>query len=291
MFNARQSIHQDPAAKKFQIGDLLFAQFNCPAQYEPMGIWTETDNLLHVLNSKMAWKTSTGMCSAEPGETVFFRKGAYLAMEHFEEDACIEVYFIPDSFVRETVFELAEDLPQLSERSDPLEMAMHVKPDVALSAFLQAMTVYFAADEKPPAALLRLKLKELLTAILIGNNNPMLSYYFRSLAASDGPSIPAIMESNFSHNLSIEAFAQLCHRSLSSFKREFQKLYGTSPGKWLLERRLQHSRSLMQTTGLSITEIVFECGFGDVSHFSKTFKKKFGCPPNAYRDHSVSAPK
>jgi AraC-like DNA-binding protein len=76
----------------------------------------------------------------------------------------------------------------------------------------------------------------------------------------------------------------MCHRSLSSFKREFRKVYGTTPGKWLMERRLIHSASLLQTTDLSVTEISFECGFEDVSHFSRSFKEKFGQSPSDYRD-------
>ena len=281
MLNAIESIQINQSAKKFQIGDLLFAQFDCHAQNEPLGLWAETDHLLHVLNSKLSWKTPSGICSVEAGQSVFFRKGAYVSLEHPDGEACIEVFFIPDTFVRETVIELAEDLPSLAHAIDSQEAAIHVNHDVGLSAFLQAMTIYFTADEKPPVALLRLKLKELLTGILVGQSNPMLSSYLRSLAATDAPSIQAIMETNFANNLSIDDFARMSHRSLSSFKREFRKHFQTSPGRWLLERRLQHSHSLIQTTGMSVTEIMFECGFGDLSHFSRTFKKKFGCSPNA----------
>jgi len=95
------------------------------------------------------------------------------------------------------------------------------------------------------------------------------------------------MEANFHHNLPIETFAEMCHRSLSSFKRDFRKLYGTSPGRWLVGRRLSHAMSLLQHTQLSITQISFECGFEDLSHFSRAFKDKFGRNPSAYR--AVSA--
>ncbi len=90
--------------------------------------------------------------------------------------------------------------------------------------------------------------------------------------------------------LLFEAFAQMCHRSLSSFKREFRKHYGTSPGRWLLERGLERAASLLQTTGMSVTEIMFECGFEDLSHFSRAFKEKFGLSPSVYRGaRSVTA--
>jgi AraC family transcriptional regulator, exoenzyme S synthesis regulatory protein ExsA len=281
VLNALESIRSNPIAKRFEIGEILFAQFSCPG--ESVVIWSQTDYLIHVLSGTAAWKTSTGTWSAEAGQTMFFKKGALISPQHSGDDLCVQTFFITDEFVRETVRELAADVPAASEPVGEREMAIRVNNDMALSAFFHAMTVYFAADEKPPEALLKLKLKELLTSILVGRSNLLLSSYFRSLTACDGPSIAAIMEMNFCHNLPMEAFAQMCHRSLSSFKREFQKHYGTSPGRWLLERRLERSAALLRTTQMSVTEIMFECGFEDLSHFSKAFKEKFGHSPSIYR--------
>lgn len=189
--------------------------------------------------------------------------------------------------VRETVIGFAANLPALSAAVDQREQTIRVKNDATLSAFLQAMTIYFTADQPPAEALLELKVKELVTSIVLGNNNPALSAYFRSIVDSDAPPIAPIMEANFHHNLPIETFAEMCHRSLSSFKRDFRKLYGTSPGRWLVGRRLSHAMSLLQHTQMSITQISFECGFEDLSHFSRAFKDKFGRNPSAYR--AVSA--
>lgn len=283
LLNALEAIRSNPIARRFEIGDILFAQFKCPEQDEPIGIWTQTDHFVHVLNGETTWKMDSGTWSAEAGQTVFFKKGVYILPEHSGDDICLQLYFIPDAFVRETVMEVAADLSVVSEPVDSREQAIRVKNDIGLSAFFQAMTVYFMGKEEMSEVLLKLKLKELLASILVGQSNPKLSAYFRSIAASDAPSISAIMEMNFCHNLSLEDFAQLSHRSLSSFKREFRKHYGTSPGKWLLERRLERSASLLQSTGMSVTEIMFECGFEDLSHFSRAFKEKFGRSPNTYR--------
>ena len=283
LMNAFEALRLNPIARRFEIGDMVFAQFNCPEQAEPFGLWAQTDHFIHVLAGKSSWKMTNESCSAEAGQTVFFKKGVYIMPEHFGEDICVQVYFIPDASVREAVMEVAADLPAVSETVDPREQAIRVKKDVGLSAFFQAMSVYFAESEEPCEALLKLKLKELLTSILVGQCNPKLSAYFRSVASCEAPSISAIMEMNFCHNLSLDNFAQLCHRSLSSFKREFRKQYGTSPGKWLLERRLERSASLLQSTGMNVTEIMFECGFEDLSHFSRSFKEKFGQSPNTYR--------
>ena len=55
---------------------------------------------------------------------------------------------------------------------DAREPVFRVNNDMALSAFFQSMLVYFAGDEEPPEALLKLKLKELLTSILMSPGNP-----------------------------------------------------------------------------------------------------------------------
>jgi AraC family transcriptional regulator, exoenzyme S synthesis regulatory protein ExsA len=283
LLNASESLRSNPIARRFEIGDMIFAQFNCPEQEEPVGMWTQTDYFVHVLAGKTSWKIATGTLSAEAGQTVFFKKGVYILPMHSVSDLCVQLYFIPDAFVRGIVMEMAVDLPVVSEPVDLREQAIRVENDIGLSAFFQAMSIYFAGEEELSGALLKLKLRELLISILVSQSNPKLSAYFRAFAASDAPSIAAIMEMNFCHNLSLDNFAQMCHRSLSSFKRDFRKHYGTSPGKWLLERRLERSASLLQSTGMSVTEIMFECGFEDLSHFSRSFKEKFGRSPNIYR--------
>jgi transcriptional regulator GlxA family with amidase domain len=116
-----------------------------------------------------------------------------------------------------------------------------------------------------------------------------LAAYFRKIAESDGPSVAEIMESNFRFNLSLQEYARLCHRSLSSFKREFQTSFQESPGKWLLRKRLDYAAALLRSSKLNVTQIAFESGFKDVSHFSRVFKQQFRIPPFTYRENLLAA--
>jgi AraC family transcriptional regulator, exoenzyme S synthesis regulatory protein ExsA len=288
MLNGLEAIRSDRTARRFDIGELLFAQFACP-EGDDAGIWTQADYLIHLLSGEATWKTALGDWSAVAGEALFVKKGVCCFPRHAGEDLCLQLFFLPDGLVREAVRELAPEMPATSQSNDESEVLIRVNNDVALSAFFHAMALYFAGDENPPEALLRLKLKELITSILLGQSNPRLSAYFKALAASEAPSIAATMERNFRHNLSMESFAQMCHRSLSSFKREFLRLYATSPGRWLLERRLEHAASLLKNTSMSVTEVMLDSGFEDSSHFSRAFKERFGRPPSGYRRAGVQA--
>jgi AraC family transcriptional regulator, exoenzyme S synthesis regulatory protein ExsA len=148
---------------------------------------------------------------------------------------------------------------------------------------------YFAGQQKPAEPLVQLKVKELIMGLLTGGSNPLIAAYFRSQEHHDAPSVREIMETNFRFNLSLEEYAQLCHRGLSSFKRDFGRAFAEAPGRWLLRRRLDYAAALLRNTTRNVTEIVFDCGFEDVSHFSRVFKARFQLSPTAYRE-TVSAP-
>jgi AraC-like DNA-binding protein len=283
VLNLYDTIRSDPGMNKLEIGDFLFAEYTCGIGAEKLGAWAQTDYLVHVVNGRKTWHTLDGVWAANPGETLFFKKGAAIIEQHFEVDFCVLLFFIPDALVRRTVREMAGSLNPPVSRAASLRAAARVENDVALSAFFQSMRTYFSGREKPSEPLLRLKLKELIVSVLTSGRNPALAAYFRAIGESDAPSVSEIMEANFRFNLSLDEFARLCHRSLSSFKRDFQVHFAEAPGKWLLRKRLDYSAALLRGSKLSVTEVAFESGFEDVSHFSRVFKEKFGVPPVGYR--------
>ena len=283
MLNFYEAVRSNPSINRLEIGDFLFAQYTCGLGDEKVGIWAHTDYLVYVVTGKKTWRTSDGVWEADPGETLFFKKGAAIINQHFEVDFCLLMFFIPDQLIRSTVREIAGSLPATASSIAPIKSTARVENDITLSAFLQSMRTYFSGTEMPSEPLLRLKLKELIVSLLTSGRNPGLAAYFRQLGEGDAPPVAEIMETNFRFNLSLEEYARLCHRSLSSFKRDFQTSFQESPGKWLLRKRLDYSAALLRTSKLPVTEIAFESGFEDVSHFSRVFKEQFHVSPVGYR--------
>lgn len=195
--------------------------------------------------------------------------------------------FIPDALLRNVVREVTSALSLKAANTVSIKTALRIENDVALAALFQSMRTYLSGNQKPPEPLVHLKLKELVISVLTSGTNSELAAYFCRLGESDSPSIAEIMETNFRFNLSLEEFAKLCHRSLSSFKREFQMQFRESPGKWLLQRRLEHSAKLLLKSPMNVTEIAFKSRFEDVSHFSRVFKERFGTPPLSYRQNAA----
>jgi AraC-like DNA-binding protein len=290
MLNLYESVRTNPSYSKLEIGDFLFAEYTCGVTAKKLPSFTETDYLVHVVTGRKSWHTSDGVWRARPGDTLFFKKGATIVEQHFEADVCLLLLFIPDALMRSTVREVSDVLKLQAAESAPIKTAMRVENDVALAALFQSMRTYLSAKQKPPEPLVRLKLKELVTSVLTSGTNSELASHFRRMGASDSPLVAEIMEAHFRYNLSLHEYAKLCHRSLSSFKREFQVQFQESPGKWLLQRRLNYSETLLRNSSMNVTEIAFESGFKDVSHFSRVFKARFGVPPLAYRQEiSVAA--
>lgn len=283
MLNLYESVRDNPRYNKLAIGDFLFSEYTCGISDGRLGLWAHSDYLVNVVTGRKTWHTSDGVWVANPGETLFFKKGAAIVEQHFELDFCLLMFFIPDDFIRSTVREIAGNLNVASPGFTAIQSAVRVEHDVGLTAFFQSMRTYFAGTEKPAEPLLRLKLKELIVSILTSGRNPALATYFRRVGEGTLPAVAEIMEANFRFNLSLEEYARMCHRSLSSFKRDFQNHFQETPGKWLLHRRLNYSAALLRTSKLNVTEIAFESGFEDVSHFSRVFKERFHTPPIFYR--------
>jgi AraC-like DNA-binding protein len=80
--------------------------------------------------------------------------------------------------------------------------------------------------------------------------------------------------------VALSRFAYLTGRSLATFKRDFEKLFRTSPSRWLQQRRLQEAHYLLKEKGLSPSDVYTEVGFEDLSHFSFAFKKAYGVAPS-----------
>ncbi|WP_428331505.1 helix-turn-helix domain-containing protein [Mucilaginibacter sp.] len=87
------------------------------------------------------------------------------------------------------------------------------------------------------------------------------------------------MLSNFHFNVPVEKFAQLTGRSLAGFKRDFQKAFSKPPRHWLQEKRLDTAKYLIETKHQKPSAIYLELGFETLSHFSHSFRKKFGKAP------------
>ncbi|MEV6613211.1 helix-turn-helix domain-containing protein [Streptomyces sp. NPDC051051] len=88
---------------------------------------------------------------------------------------------------------------------------------------------------------------------------------------------------NLDQRLSVTELAAHAHMSTRNFSRRFHETTGMSPAKWILTRRLDEARRLLETTTWSITRISAACGFASAVTFRQNFTAHYATTPTSYR--------
>jgi AraC-like DNA-binding protein len=216
---------------------------------------------------------------------VFVRKGAWIFENFLDKGFCVVLFFIPDEFIRSTLKTKSRPIEKKSQKFEPV---MILDKSETLAAFFHSISSYFSETHEPDKSLLELKFRELILTIADNpNNHELLSYFGSIMSDEQHGALQRVMEENYCFNLKLEVYAELCNRSLSTFKRDFQKVYGMPPGDWLLEQRLNHALCLLRDRQKSISEAAFESGFESASHFSRSFKRRFGVNPSSFKEENT----
>ena len=84
-------------------------------------------------------------------------------------------------------------------------------------------------------------------------------------------------------DLSLARLSELLCLSPSRLAHLFKAETGVSPMRYLKTQRMQKAKLLLETTPLSIKEVMIYVGVNDKSHFIKDFKKEFNLSPTSYR--------
>ena len=276
--------------RQFQCGKSLITAFTCPLEARLMktrfaDLWTQYNYLFYVIGGEKKWHTAKGTYHIQQESCVFVRKGGFILEQVMDTGFCVMLFFIPDEFIRDTLYERTKPLANSGESFDQLLL---LDANETLKGFFLSMYAYYTQIQEPDAALLEVKFKELILNIACNNANDGLQRYFSTLLHEPHEeTIKRVMEDNFCYNLKLETYAGLCNRSLSAFKRDFERLFLTTPGKWLLEKRLHHALHLLQHHHKTVGDAAFESGFESNAHFSRAFKARFGKTPMAARGEVV----
>jgi AraC-like DNA-binding protein len=89
--------------------------------------------------------------------------------------------------------------------------------------------------------------------------------------------------------LDVEALARGVHMSAGHLSREFKRVYGESPYSYLMTRRIERAKALLDRGDLSVTEVCFAVGSSSLGTFSTRFTELVGMPPSVYRRQAARA--
>jgi AraC-like DNA-binding protein len=276
-------LHVMPSTfKRLTATGLLFAYYVCPAVALKYTIYTEQNFFLYIHRGRKILHTAGESYTLMPGKCVLVLKGAYI-MEWFADELEIMIISIPENFIRNIVQEVHPMNFVNFQPQHVNDLVLELKDNTGMQACLDSMLPYFHLVPPPSDHILELKFREFVLNVLLNPGNRKVIEYFNQRMQEVKPSVQEIMEKNFMHNIGLLDFAKLSCRSLASFKREFRELYAVSPGRWILQKRLDYAKQLLLMTQKSINEVAIASGFENSTHFSRVYKDKFGMPPTHYR--------
>jgi AraC-like DNA-binding protein len=94
------------------------------------------------------------------------------------------------------------------------------------------------------------------------------------------------IEANSQQQIDLDAAASQAGISPFHFLRLFANVLGVTPHQYLVRSRLRHAARLLADEDISVTDIAYDVGFGDLSNFVRTFHRVAGVSPRAFREAS-----
>ena len=100
---------------------------------------------------------------------------------------------------------------------------------------------------------------------------------------NDAIAIKDYIDAHANETLTIPEISRLVQRSTSSATTIFKNFFGVSPKQYIMQAKFKLAERLLLEGKLSVDEISDTLSFCSTQHFSKSFRKSYGCSPSQFR--------
>ncbi len=230
-------------------------------------------SIVYVVNGKVKINTFDGKeLIIENGEMLFMPRDSYTISDYLRDGRDMEVYLL--FFDHDIALKFLASQKKKSISHSTI-CKLHATQNIIL--FLENI-LHMRFDSPHDKQLLELKLLEFLYLISQENRDDFIATLQTSESHKQKRDIVSIMNAHFDKNLSVSDFASLSGRSLSTFNRVFKKRFDKTPKQWLIEKKMTKAQELL-SCGRTVTEVAFEVGYSNVSHFIKAYKSIYNQTP------------
>ncbi|SDQ09659.1 transcriptional regulator, AraC family [Chryseobacterium soldanellicola] len=200
------------------------------------------------------------------------------------KDSCelVIVTFYPD--ILKKIYE--RELPSLLQAPKKIisnTSSEIISNDFLIQKYIDGLLFYFKNPSLVNEDILILKLKEIILLLSQTQNAETIQEILSQLFSPKSYIFKQTIESQLFSQVTIEELASQNNLSVSSFKREFAKLYNDTPANYIKTKKLEKAAELLSVSDKRITEIAFDCGFNDLANFTKSFSNKYQITPTNYR--------
>ena len=95
------------------------------------------------------------------------------------------------------------------------------------------------------------------------------------------------IEENFRSGITLEQLAKNCSMSVTNFRREWQKIYHSTPIQYRDKIRLSYAKEYLISGYYSVSEIAARCGFESPAYFIRFFGKQTGMTPGEFKKQAM----
>lgn len=127
-------------------------------------------------------------------------------------------------------------------------------------------------------------LLEVLLFCMLRNDNLSIIKDKNTALNRECTQIKNYLDANYAENITLDTLASLTHMNKYYMAHAFASYTGLSPINYLIQKRVQEGKSLLESTTLSIAQVSETLGFSSQSYFSQAFKKATGKTPIQYRN-------
>lgn len=103
--------------------------------------------------------------------------------------------------------------------------------------------------------------------------------------------VMAFVDANIALDLGVSRLAAVAGMSPYYFCRSFKQSTGITPHRYVLQRRMEQAKRLLEQKPAHLLEIARRTGFSDQSQFTRVFHKIVGMTPSKYRKELLALPK
>ncbi|WP_027303111.1 response regulator transcription factor [Rudanella lutea] len=263
--------------------EMTFVAYRSDVYPERNEVFFEEHAVIVVLEGEKKFSSPTQELHVHKGQILFFQRGCYSMNESIDTNYKSLVFFVNEKLLKEFVSQhlpvFQSSFASSSERPLPGEAILSLASSPAFTTFIQSLLPYFGADTPYLNELLRLKYQELLIHLLELDTTGQLRGILLDIYQGQKTDLDYLMNAYLLKPLSMSELARLSGRSLSTFKRDFESHFHTSPGQWMRQKRLEHAHFLLRNTTKNVSEVSMEIGYESVSHFIKAYKQQYGATP------------
>jgi AraC-like DNA-binding protein len=156
--------------------------------------------------------------------------------------------------------------------------------DVFIKRFVESLLDISKLSKKIQSRILETKFEEIMLYLVEFKGVEFL-YSLISNSSNEHQKFIQTIESNQLNKLTIKELSFISNMSVSTFKREFEKHFRSTPSKWFQEKRLEHAAFLLKNNSKRPSDIFEEIGYETLSNFTQAFKLKFGLTPKQYQSN------